>query len=246
MPVKNTLQNSITEVLYTFGSIYRFQLQELLKFYSLSPERFIQNLKSKNVFEFDNNTKIISLNPQEIKKYSKILKQKPNLKLIDSHDFITAQALLYYLENQDLKINHYQIEKRIDGTALQADLYLSLKNGFDVYFEADTGTERIAELRNKILNYENIDETKTVVIFVTTSDINYQNLLELTQDKSMFKICLNMNINKILEEIEYSYKPTQDTKVNNIQTDFNLNNTVNNVNDTNLTLREIQKLITSL
>lgn len=239
-----TIQNSIIQVLYTFGSIYRTDLLKLLAPYSKAPERYIKKLIGIEICEFNESKKIISLTKEVLKSYSKTLNHKATTKLIDSHDFITAQALLWYLENQEVEA--YQIEKRVNGTALQADLYIKLRNGFEIYFEADTGTERVVELRNKILNYDNLDESKTVVITVTQTELNYKNLIDLTDNKPMYKVYLDNNLNEVLGCISYGVIPSIISDNHTIQTNITLNNIIDNRPATLLTLDEIQKLITSI
>jgi hypothetical protein len=244
MPKTSTIQSSLVKTLYTFGSLYKIDLIRLLDPYSKAPNRYIRHLITKEYCQQDDKTGAISLTQATVKSYSKTIKFKASKNLIDGHDFISSQVLLWYLENQ--KVESFAIEKRIDGTSLQADLYIRLFNGYEIYVEADTGSERVTELRNKILNYSNLEDGKSLVIIITQTETNYKNLIELTENKPLFKVYLDNNLNELLEGINYTDLPVLNANIAAIQDNFNLNKTITNNTNINLTLDKIQKLITSI
>jgi hypothetical protein len=240
---KTTIQNSVVKTLYTIGQIYRQDLVKLLTPHSKSPERYLTKLLSTGVCEYNTKNKVISLSKETIKSYSSILKFKPSKTLIDNHDFITSQVLLWLFENQDVEDS--KVEVKIDNTSLKADLYVKLKNGFELYIEADTGNERVTELRNKVLNYSNLESKNKIVIIVTQSKASYEKLIELTVNKQLFKICLDNNIIQNLENIDNSFEINVNSENTRINNNINHNLTSNIDKSIKLTLEQIQKLITS-
>ncbi|MEM1312374.1 MAG: hypothetical protein AAGF07_02835 [Patescibacteria group bacterium] len=209
------LSDSVIQTIYSVGSINKSDLIQLLKPYSKNPERYVKQLLTAKSCIYDSKTRLVSLNSNQAQKLRKILNIKRSAKVIDSHSLITAKTLLWFLQ-QNI-ISAFDLEKRINNTALQSDLYLLLKDGYELYFEADTGSERETELRNKIVNYDNLNPENKLIVFITQSKTNQKILQTLTRNKPNFHIFLNSEIEHSLSDFLQNFKNHNQKQQNQLE-----------------------------
>jgi hypothetical protein len=232
--IKPTLNDTILTVLFFVGSVFHGDLIDLVTPYSKNPQRLVKTVKDLELVTHDKTKNLITLNP----KSSKILTEKYSIKTskstIDSHDLITAKALFWCIQN--LEITKIELEKRIIGTSLQVDLYIQTKDNLELYIESDNGTEGEKELNNKIINYDNLDQSNSKIIFITNQNRSLELLNQLTKARPKMSVLDIGTLDEKLNNAIFSQN-----NISSIST-----NTINIFDSKNLDMHQIQNYILSL